>query len=272
MDKGKGKRFNEGKTRFDLVPSYAQEQYAKVLTMGANKYGDHNWQKGISWSKVIASLERHVKAIKRGEDFDHESGLLHSAHVMCNAAFLSEYYNIYPEGDDRNPEQFYIPKIGLDIDGVLVEFSGDYLAFFNLDPTPAKHWNDPRFRDEERWKVIESNKEFWTNLTPIVTGDDLLFEPICYITARSIPQEWTQEWLDKHGFPRAPLISVGRGISKIDAVKNMELDYFIDDSYTNYVELNKNGIFTYLMTRSHNTKYKVGHRRISNLNELVNYA
>jgi len=40
-----GKRFNAGKTRHDLTPAFAQEEYAKVLTMGAAKYGDNNWQK-----------------------------------------------------------------------------------------------------------------------------------------------------------------------------------------------------------------------------------
>ena len=64
MEKGTGKRFNEGKTRHDLTPPFAQEQYAKVLTMGANKYGDWNWQNGMPWSTILASLERHLQAIK----------------------------------------------------------------------------------------------------------------------------------------------------------------------------------------------------------------
>ena len=51
---GTGKRFNSGKTRHDLAPTFAQDQYAKVLTMGADKYGDHNWRNGMAWSKVIA--------------------------------------------------------------------------------------------------------------------------------------------------------------------------------------------------------------------------
>lgn len=40
--KGEGKRFNKGKTRHDLAPAFAQEQYAKVLTMGAEKYVEYN--------------------------------------------------------------------------------------------------------------------------------------------------------------------------------------------------------------------------------------
>ena len=101
MKKEEGLRFNTGKTRHDLVPSYAQEQYAKVMTFGSTKYAERNWEKGMKWSKVLASLERHLQAIKRGEDYDPETLLLHSAHIMCNAAFITEYYKIYPEGDDR---------------------------------------------------------------------------------------------------------------------------------------------------------------------------
>lgn len=94
-------RYNEGKTRYDLVPTFAHEQLAKTLTVGADKYGDVNWRKGLSWSSMLGSLERHLVAIKKGEDYDPETGLLHSAHLMCNAAFLTEYYKIYPQGDDR---------------------------------------------------------------------------------------------------------------------------------------------------------------------------
>jgi len=266
---GEGKRFNSGKTRHDLAPAYAQEQYARVLTMGAEKYGDDNWKKGMAWSKVIASLSRHVEAIKKGEDIDQESGLLHSAHVMCNAAFLTEYYKIYPQGDDRGLTRYLLPRVGLDIDGVLAAFSEHYLKWFGLDPTPAAHWNDKRFRDEDRWKSLEKDPNFWLSVPTLVKAEELLFEPVVYVTARSIDPSVTQAWLNKHNFPVAPLISVGRGGSKVEALKEHKVDIYVDDSYPNFVELNLNGIFTYLKTRSHNIKYSVGHKRINNLNEIV---
>jgi len=95
-------RFNKGKPRYDLIPGFAQDQYAKVLTSGADKYGGRNWEKGMAWTTILASLERHLYEIKRGNDYDKESGLLHSAHIMCNAAMLTEYYKLCPEKDDRN--------------------------------------------------------------------------------------------------------------------------------------------------------------------------
>lgn len=42
MSEDKGLRLNQGKTRHDLVPAFAQEQYAKVLTKGSEKYAERN--------------------------------------------------------------------------------------------------------------------------------------------------------------------------------------------------------------------------------------
>lgn len=99
--KHEGLRANSGKLRFDLLHPFAQQELVKVLTFGALKYEDRNWEKGMSWSSVIASLKRHLNAIEMGEDIDPESGELHAAHVACNAHFLTAYYKIYPQGDDR---------------------------------------------------------------------------------------------------------------------------------------------------------------------------
>jgi len=95
------KRYNQGKVRYDLVPVLAHQEFAKVLTIGAEKYGDQNWRKGMSWNSVLASLERHLYSFKSGEDTDPQSGLSNMAHVICNAAFLIEYAKTYPQGDDR---------------------------------------------------------------------------------------------------------------------------------------------------------------------------
>jgi hypothetical protein len=137
---GKGKRYNEGKNRVDLAPVFAQQEYCKVLTAGANKYGDSNWRHGMEWTTVIASLERHLLAVKKGEDYDPETGLLHSAHIMCNAAFLTEYYKIYPQGDNRLHDYLSRPKIGLNIDEVLSNFIEHYNNYYNIKSIP-EIWN-----------------------------------------------------------------------------------------------------------------------------------
>ena len=99
-DKNKAFRTNENKLRYDLCPAIAQREYAKVWTQGLEKYPERNWEKGFAFSVVIASAMRHLEAIRLGEMIDEESGLLHSAHLMANAAMLTEFYFTHPELND----------------------------------------------------------------------------------------------------------------------------------------------------------------------------
>ena len=94
-------RDNANKLRYDLIPAKANEEYAKVWTVGAAKYEPRNWEKGMPYTEVIASSMRHLEAIRLGEDIDPETGLLHAAHLMCNAAMLAEFHYTHPEFDDR---------------------------------------------------------------------------------------------------------------------------------------------------------------------------
>lgn len=85
-----GKKYDKGKVRMDLVPLDVMENVAKILTMGADKYGENNWQELPNfWSRYKAALLRHLAAIDKGELIDPESGLPHIDHVLCNAMFLS---------------------------------------------------------------------------------------------------------------------------------------------------------------------------------------
>jgi hypothetical protein len=99
-DKNKPFRTNENKLRYDLCPAIAQREYAKVWTEGLKKYPARNWEKGFLFSEVIASAMRHLEAMRLGEMIDKESGLLHSAHLMANAAMLTEFHFTHPELND----------------------------------------------------------------------------------------------------------------------------------------------------------------------------
>jgi len=96
-----GARFNKGKLRYDLVDPIAMREIVKVLTQGAEKYGDRNWEKGLGWMGVIASCKRHLAEFELGHDIDKESGLLHLAHAVANLMYLLTYSVTYPQGDDR---------------------------------------------------------------------------------------------------------------------------------------------------------------------------
>lgn len=264
-----GLRFNKGKLRFDLVHPFAHEQMVKVLTSGAVKYTDRNWEKGMGWSSVIASLKRHLHAIEQGEDYDKESGELHAAHVACNAHFLTAYYKIYPQGDDRAHKYLTKPKIGLDIDEVLCDWVGPWCQKFgHKEPTS---WNFAYNNKESFESLVDSDEleEFYYNLPRKIEPSEIPFEPHCYITSRSINPKLTEAWLVHNGFPAAPVYSVGFGASKVDVAKESGIDIFVDDRFENFVELNNAGICTFLMDAVHNKRYDVGYKRLMKLSDLL---
>lgn len=98
-----GMKHDALKPRYDLIPPEATRQLAWVLTFGAEKYEDHNWMRGMNWSRVIGGAERHIAAIKAGEDVDPETGMAHAAHLMACATFLVSFLMRGLGVDDRMP-------------------------------------------------------------------------------------------------------------------------------------------------------------------------
>ena len=264
----KGLRFNQGKTRFDLVHPWSHEQMVNVLTKGAIKYYDRNWENGMAWSNVIASLKRHLNAIEKGEDFDPETGELHAAHIACNAHFLTAYYKIYPQGDDRPHAYLQAPRIGLDLDEVLCDWIGDWADKYEME-LPTSWYFDRELM--EKFKMLEEKgelEEFYLGLKPLINPKDIPFEPHCYITSRPVDSKISEEWLTKHGFPARPVFTTGVGKSKVDIAKEQGIDIFVDDGFHNFKALNEAGVCCFLMDAKHNQRYDVGYRRIKTLKEL----
>lgn len=88
-----GKKYDAGKARFGLIPPFAEEEVAKVLTHGSLKYDDDNWKLVDNGEKRYKdALGRHLNAYRKGIDLDTETGLHHLAHLICNAMFLLDSY------------------------------------------------------------------------------------------------------------------------------------------------------------------------------------
>ena len=265
--KGNAMRYNVGKVRLDLIPVSATDGIAEVLTAGANKYNDRNWEAGLGWMGVLASLKRHLNAFERGEDYDQESGLLHIDHVLCNAAFLKEYYKTHPELDDRVLPYLSPKRIGMDVDEVICGFAEGFSAWAGIKKN-VPHWSYT-YEVRRRWKELENNKDFWMGLKPLMKGEDMPFEPVVYITHRPIPKEWVEDWLDMHRFPCTEVVVVGEMNGKVEECKKRGVERYVDDKYENFVMLNNAGIFTYLWDRPHNRKHDVGYRRITDLKQMM---
>lgn len=96
-----GKKYDAGKLRMDLIPTTPERMIAEVLTHGAKKYGDRNWEKGMNYSRFYAAARRHLNAWWDGEDNDPEDGLSHIAHAATNMLFLMEFTAKGTGKDDR---------------------------------------------------------------------------------------------------------------------------------------------------------------------------
>lgn len=96
-------KFDFGKPLFSLIePKFALE-LAKVLTMGAEKYGPEDWKTtDNAHRRYLDALHRHLNAFERGEMDDPESGQSHLAHVAANAMFL-HWFACNPKNDSAEP-------------------------------------------------------------------------------------------------------------------------------------------------------------------------
>lgn len=93
---GTRRESNEGRGRFDLLPYEAMEALAKWYEDGAEKYGDRNWEKGLSVKDCINRMIRH--ALKAGNGWTDED---HLAAVMWNAAAAITMIQRHPECNDH---------------------------------------------------------------------------------------------------------------------------------------------------------------------------
>lgn len=245
--------------RYDLIPAQGIFEVSKVLTQKLEKHGKNEWKYGISWTEVLSSLKKHLNRFESGEDFT-KSGLLHIAEVAMDALILAEYYSIYPQGDDRVIAPVNKPIVAVDLDDTIFDFLGSYSRRFNVEL--SDYWNGD-YGMNENLKTLQKDKDFWVNMPVIHTPN---FEIDYYVTARSIPIEWTQEAIQKNNLPKAKIYTLPWNVSKIETLKNLKVDIMIDDKFQTFKECLNSGIFCYLMDAPHNRHYNVGHHRITDLN------
>lgn len=70
----------EGRGRFDLIPYEAMLSLARRYEIGAQRFGDRNWERGQPLSRLLSSMRRHAHQI--GYDFSED----HAGAVLWNAA------------------------------------------------------------------------------------------------------------------------------------------------------------------------------------------
>lgn len=172
-------------------------------------------------------------------------------------------------------------KVGLDVDGVLANFSDGLIAKarqMGLSEEFPETWEHV-----DNWDVCEKflhvmdearmDASFWLGLKPMTAN--VPFEVDCYITARSIGSEVTAKWLSDNGFQDAPVISVANPEEKLQHIKDRGLDLFVDDYYKTVINLLEEGINAVLFS----APYQRGHEeeckslpKIYSLEEVLTYV
>lgn len=162
-------------------------------------------------------------------------------------------------------EKEIIPKIGLDVDEVIADFIGSLCKHLNLKERP-KFWNftySNFFKDEEEQvKLLEG-------LPRLVDPGTLLFEPVCYITSRSVDIKVTEKWIEGNGFPCCKVWVAKDYSDKVMIAEREGLDIFVEDNYNYYRMFKDSSVRCLLMDAPHNQRYNVGSDRIYNVNEAI---
>ena len=147
-------------------------------------------------------------------------------------------------------------NVYLDIDDVIFDWHRDYAKRFNCKV--PKRWSKSKVMSD-RLKILSTEKDFWLNLT---VKNRPNFIPKGFVSARGISKDWTVESLRKNQIPgRSNVHQVHWGQSKVELLKSLNCDLFIDDKYETFKECHKNGIFCLLMDAPHNrhivTPYRI---------------
>lgn len=159
------------------------------------------------------------------------------------------------------------PSIYLDIDDVILHWQESYAKRFNCKI--LKSWTSSNIM-KKRLSILSEEKDFWITL-PLKNQPN--FQPKGFISARGIPKKWTYESLKRHNVPgRSNIHQVNWGQSKIEKLKDLKVDIFIDDNPNTFKECHENGIFCILMTMPYNvnikTKYRIDNLNIENILKL----
>lgn len=86
---------SEGKGRYDLLPIQGLMRLARHYELGAKKYSDRNWEKGMPISRYVDAAMRHL--IKYIDGWDDED---HLASVIFNLAAIMHHEKELPEMQD----------------------------------------------------------------------------------------------------------------------------------------------------------------------------
>ncbi len=168
-------------------------------------------------------------------------------------------------------------RVGLDIDGVVGDFTRSIFRELKKagivsydcvdDPELVTNWDfGPHFAKEF--------EQFWNGLNEIDHNNFLYlmdkldhppFKPVAYVSARTAPVSISSVWIKRVKLPKAPIFHAK---DKVQVLKGLNVNVFIDDKPEYFRDINKAGIVCLLRDQPYNRDVDAGPYRIKSLDEV----
>lgn len=142
-------------------------------------------------------------------------------------------------------------RIFLDVDDVVLAWHEAYIKKYNLPmPTDWVPYDEIKGHLEE----LQQDRLFWLTLRPKHVPN---FNPTGYVSARGVPVQWTKDVMKLRKIPgRSKIRHVKWNESKMEVLKSVGCDIFVDDRYATFKECHENGIFCLLMDTPQNQHHE----------------
>lgn len=133
-------------------------------------------------------------------------------------------------------------RIALDIDDVLAGFFPHACEKFDKLETKCNIWDGVGVN---KWIVdgfadITKDLDFWRTMPVISRANAIDFEVAAYITYSPLEvAEIRKEWLEKHGFPQAPLLNTQ---NKLKTMLENDINVIVEDRVSTVNAINNSGL------------------------------
>lgn len=153
----------EGKGRYDLIPTIALKRLAIHYENGANAYGENNWKNGMPLRRFLDSAMRHLQQCLDGkEDEDHAGaclwnvcGFIYIQQAIKDGKLPKELDNLYTENKSE-ADHIYDLLCEIDESGKNEVVSTEELIDKVLIKNEKDYWE--KIRQNVSLFVLENNR------------------------------------------------------------------------------------------------------------------
>lgn len=109
IERGYKESMSKIKTGFHLIPAEWVWALADLLTKGAQKYSERNWERGMSRAQLLRAAKGHINKFEMGHTYDEETGTHELVSAAWNCLVLFSHVVRGIGKDDIERPKFVIP-------------------------------------------------------------------------------------------------------------------------------------------------------------------